>query len=250
MPKLGLGASTRYFVPLFTGSAINYGASVLATNPIAYYPTVNDTTTTIDDVSTNDNDGTYTGATLQSEAFPTGGAAPLFDGVNDYGDLPTAPLGSLVDFDECTISIWYKVDAGALTDATLRNMFQIRRDASNNLQIRKLTTDNTLNALISVGGNTDSISFTNTDTGWNNIAFRISVSNDRFRVYLNGVQQGATQTGLSAQTGTGLALTVLGAGNTSPLNPFDGNLAHFAIWDRELNDSELASVAVITGVND
>src|SRR5580765_1867960 len=86
--------------------------------------------------------GTLSGATWTAGAGPDGGYAPLFDGVNDYGDIYSAGLNADFNGQLLTLAMWFKVSAvGVWTDAANRVLLNLRVDVNNRLVITKTSTN-------------------------------------------------------------------------------------------------------------
>lgn len=164
-----------------------------------------------EDLSPNNADGQYVGATLAQTtgAGPTMGLMPFLDGVNDLVNIYSANLNSIRNFAEFTVGIWIRVNAAFWNDVNVKVFFTIRTTATADvIQIYKDGAINTIKY--------DHISNTNlkqvihvvgAPTSWLHLGITASVSNNRMKAYLNGSQVGATQTGLIAPSNNALVST-------------------------------------------
>lgn len=225
--------------------AAEYDTAVLATNPIAYWKLDEGTGTALVDSSVNAlTDGTYTGITWDATGSRFGDAAPSFDGINDIANPYSAALQTAFNEDEGCILAWLKVSGGGVwTDATHREVFRCRDGAggANYFFIRKTTTNNTLE-FTRRAQNTITTTALGGNTGWIGVLMSWSVANDEFIVVANGVQVGATGTGVLAATA---AITNFGIGHTALSSEFwSGLLRDVVVWDTplasDLNDARVA----------
>lgn len=173
-----------------------------------------------------------------------GSAAYSFDGTNDFVNIYTTDLNSLITPDEMTINMWVKVNSsGVWTDGTLRSFFHMQwLDANNQILFRKQTTNNSLNFQIISGGVTKDVTVSTSDTDFFMVTCTNSLSANAFKCFVNGVQQGSTQTGLSAMQGN-LSSTnsVIGAATTTPTsnNAWSGLINDVRIYNRALTETEI-----------
>lgn len=212
---------------------------------------------TIDSVSMVETDhmtGNDINGVLNNQSAQKLNKSYLFDGTNDCVDIYSAAFQSAFNINEGTISIFAKVtNSGVWTDATVRQLIRILADASNNIQLQKDSTNNQIKFTISFGGTTKTI-FTSgmgSTLGYFHMAITWSKANDQIIAYLNGKQTGSTQTGLG-QWANSVAFTisqvVLGAAANSGSTPWNGNLAHPAIFNRPLTATEIFNIAHTGGV--
>jgi len=87
------------------------------TNLRAYYPSDDDGGSTINDVTGNGYDGTYTGPSLGNTGVYNS-TAPTYDGTDDYADLPSGV--TVTGSTNRTISVWYS----STDDSTDGGLFQ------------------------------------------------------------------------------------------------------------------------------
>lgn len=231
---------------LLTGSRrASYLRRLQAMGPIALWPMDSLSGTTARDATPNGRNGTYSGVTLGQPGIGDGKTSPLFDGVNDFCDVYSASLAGAFNGDEGSLVAWAKVSgAGVWTDGTSRYLVSLQADATNYQVIRKYSTNNTLR-FDSRATNTKTVSVTTSLAGWFHAALTWSRSADEVKVYLNGVQQGAAQTGLGAWAGTLVSnATVIGSSSSStPASCWSGWLAYVAVFARALTPGEVARAA-------
>lgn len=230
--------------PVFSGGSklAAYKARTIATSPIAYWMLNEASGTTIVDSSGNSRNGTYSGVTLAQDVPPQGGLAPLWDGVNDYGNVYSASLASAVSFNEGCLLVWAKMaSAGVWTDGSARYLATIYRNTNNFVYFEKRTTSNTLRALHRSGATTKLVDTTISTTSWFSVMISWSFSGNMMRAYINGVQVGTNQTGLITQSGSGLDSNFNNLGGFS-LGGFvhSGYLAHATLWNSPADAAKIA----------
>ena len=224
-----------------------YYKRVLRTGPIAYWPQWEPSGTVAYDRTANARNGAYTGVDLGQVGIGDGRVCPWFDGTNDYNNVYSAGLAGAFSGAEGSLMVWAKVNSAAVwADGILRELAIFRVDASDKVEIYKNTTNNQV-VVLRVGSNpfdAKSVAIAWSGTAWFCVGSTWSVSGDELRVYLNGVQSGATQTGLTGFVGAlANTSTCVGAVSTVPTNVWHGWLAHACVWDRALTPSEVASLA-------
>ena len=225
---------------------MNYIGKVQSYSPIAYWPMNESSGNDALDYSGNGYTGSYTGVTLGQIGIGDGETCPFFDGTNDYCNVYSPSLSSAFDGTEGTLGIWVKAgNAGVWADGTARRMINIRVDGSNYIDIGKTTTNNRIAWNYRAGGTLetrlkDSINATN----WFHVAITWDKTEDEVRAYYNGVQEGATLSGLGIWAGDPTSdKMVIGAFSTTPDTIWDGFLAHPAIWNIALTAAQIAGLA-------
>jgi hypothetical protein len=193
------------------------------------------------DSSGNGYDGTASGVAWGQDGIGDGDTAAGFDGVNDYVAVYSEGLAGEFDGDEGTLMIWARRRLSTSTGHTVRigttggmsylaiyydlanGRFRFRREASGS-KIQNYYT---------------------ATTEWVCLAMTYSRSADELKAYVNGVQAGATVTGLGAWVGE-LLLTQCALGSfyaVAPAQVWDGSLAHAALWNVALTPGEIAQIA-------
>lgn len=229
-----------------------YADKVLATQAahlIAYWPLWEATGAVADNYEgTAARDGAYTDVTLGQTGIGDGHTCPLFDGAAGFVNIYTTSLRDALDGAEGSFALWAKVyDAGVWTDSTTRHFLRLRADAQNRMSFTKQSADNRVDWIYEAGNVVESNTIlTLSLTTWMHIAMTWSVVADQVIYYLNGVQDGAIDTGLGTWVGL-LASdnTVVGASDTVPNTPWHGYIAHVALWDTPLTSTEMAALAVV-----
>ena len=232
-------------------SDMAYTNKVIALSPIAYWPMAETSGLTMLDASGNGRNGAYKGAgepLLGQTGIGDGRTAPLFDGTNDFANAFSASLQGAFNGAAGTIAQWVKVSAaGVWSDGTTRRSLQFQVDALNLVRFGRGTVNNQFTVAYTAAGVTKSITVTTAaPTGWVHFAITWSAAADEVKVYMNGVQQGATQTILGIWLGSLAAtLTTIGANGTGGTNPWSGYVAHAAVWDSALSAAQIATLAVV-----
>lgn len=234
-------------------SALN-GASAEATyidkvigySPIAYWPSNEASgTDAICQVNASQN-GTHTGVTLGQTGIGDGETCPFYDGANDVTDVYTATLNGVFDPAECTVMIWAKMDTWAWTDNTQRFWFAFRADGANAIQIDK-PANGSIRWQYKAGGTTKTDTKSGvSEAGWFHLAITISATADEVKYFYGGSQHGSTDSSLGTWSGAlSSTQTCVGAVTNSPTSPFDGYLAHCAVWNFALAPATIADLAVV-----
>jgi hypothetical protein len=231
----------------------DYITRVVNTAPIAYWPLDEASgTTAVEQMDSPNQDGTYARdvSTMgTATGIGDGNTAPSFDGTQDFVDIYSATLDGVFDGEEVTVAGWFKVaNVGVWTDGDAGDIVLLLADSNN--MVRMLKHDN--NDQFSSNYKADAVSKWHSitpysETGWVHFAMTASLSagaTGEKLLYLDGVKQGATLDNLGTWAGSlSSNNTVIGAYNISAANPFPGQIAHVAVWDRALEADEIASLA-------
>jgi len=225
----------------------SYSDAVLAVDPshlIALWKLNEIGGTTAADSSGNGYSGTYNAPTLNATTFTDGSPAPSFDGINDYVDVYSSGLASAFSASEGTFFAWVKVaSSGTWSDASTRYVLRFQASSSNFVYLAKTTTANRLQAAYGAGGTTKSVNTAYSGTGWFSYAITWSKSADQVKVYLNGSQDGSTQTGLGTFSGSlGSANAVIGAQSTGAGSPWSGNLSYVMLFSTALSSGNISTL--------
>jgi hypothetical protein len=225
----------------------SYAAKVLDLGPIAYWP-LDEASGSVAACRVNSaQNGTYTGVTLANDATgPFGTPAPYFDGTNDYVNIYSATLSGAFDRDTGSLAQWIKVyNVGVWTDGSARTTLYLRDDASNYFSLSKPINSRFYWLRRAAATNQAMAKNGIAETDWIHVALTWDQTAEELKAYYNGVQEGATQSGLLAWTGGGLNNTqaAIGAGSTVPASVWHGYLAHPALWDRVLPAASIAALA-------
>lgn len=198
--------------------------------------------TNANDSSAENNDGTYSGVTLNNATSVYGVGMPLFDGVNDYVNAYSVALNTDFNGQECSGIVWIRVNSASVwTDGVLREVFRLRVDASNQIQLYKNSGINQILWVYTAGGTTKTVTKSSVSpTGLISVGFTVSKAADEFRAFYSAAQEGATQTGLGTWTGA-LSNATLGAGSTGGANPWFGWLSYWRLYNRRLSVAEITN---------
>ena len=230
-------------------NVLAYTNKVIALSPIAYWPLAEAAGATVAlDASGNGRNGTYTAVTLGQPGIGDGRTAAAFDGATSFANVYSASLDGAFNNQELTIACWFQVVAGTWTDATVRCAVHIGNDATNNFNaLVKTGTNNQVRARYVAGATTKTALFTTAaPVTWQHMAMTVSKSADEMKMYINGVQQGGTQTALGIWAGALVSTKcTLGAEQTTPSQLWLGNIAHAAVWASALSAAQIATLAVV-----
>ncbi len=195
-----------------TRRRLDYQRKVLIVSPIppiGYWPMAEPSGGVALDASGNMRHGAYTSATLGQPGRGDGRTSVLFNGTSSTNNAYSASLAGAFNGAEGSLCGWFKVSgAGVWTDATTRRLAYFFVDSSNRVSILRTATNNQLSAFYLAGGTNKSVNFTASSLDWFHVAITWSKSADQVKVYLNGIQQGATQTGLGTWAGALASSTV------------------------------------------
>lgn len=236
---------------LFGPNSLRYTKKVLAFNPIAHWPLAELGGATAYDASPNGRNGTYTAVTLGYPGIGDGRTAPLFvPASNSKVNVYSAGLASAFNTAEGTYAIWFKVSAASTwTDGTQRTMAIFLADSNNQVRINKSSSNNVVSWLYRAGSVSSGLDQSgNAQLGWTHAAITWSKSADQVKFYLNGAQQGTTQTGLGTWAGAvSSTFATIGAGDNTagPSSKWDGTLAHMALWNTPLTAAQIGSLATL-----
>jgi len=230
----------------------NYTAKVKRTAPanlIAYWPLAEASGVTIVDEGPNGYNGTYsnvasvlTGVTLGATGIGDGRAAATFDGATGYGNVYSASFAAAFDNQTITAALWVRQSDAA---STVKRVLNIGADDSNRIVLQRNSTQQ-LQFFYIAGGTQKFTSTAYATTTWVHVAITVTKAGDAVKVYVAGVQSGATQTSLGVWAGA-LAATrcVIGANDTVPTLVWPGQAAQVAIWNTPLPAVQVAQLATV-----
>jgi hypothetical protein len=215
-----------------------YQNRVLALRPLAYWPMNEVSGTTVNDISGNGYDGTYTGVTLGQAGIGDGKSGTLItSNSNEVGhdaNVFGAGLAAAFTGANFTVSLWMRAYAADFWTNNINYwMGYFYVDSNNSIQLYKLSTN-----LIRIGwwkgGTVSAATFdAMTPTDW--IHITATGTGNSLKAYLNGVlKKSNTNSGTWAGS---IATAQLGAAATS--RGFYGYLAHAALWTRALSAGEI-----------
>jgi len=231
---------------------MTYIANVLATQSahlLAYWPMNEASGAVAEDATNNNRDGAYTGVTLGETGIGDGNTCPFFDGTNDYNNIYSAGLSSVVSGDTGTAMIWCKVyNVGVWADASARRAIILKYDWSNYVTLHKESGGLGFNFRHQSPANENNVYYDVDNIAWFCAVLTWDRGADAIKAYINGSQYGATQTGMAAWAGA-IGDAGIGARVTFPTDPWYGWLAHAAVWDIALTSTEVAALATIPAGN-
>jgi hypothetical protein len=189
--------------------------------------------------------GKYTGVTLGQPGIGDGFTCPLFDGATNITNVFSS--GQQVGFNPLagTLSAWFRMSAsGVWTDGAVRYLMVFSVDANNEVSIHKPTTNNRLRYFTAMGGTNKFVDVTTSSTAWNHVALTYDKMADAAIAFINGVQSGATQTGLGVWAGSIVAnKSNIGAGTVTPSLIHSGFLEHAAYHNIALVPAQIQQLA-------
>ncbi len=229
----------------------SYATKLLAiesANLLAYWPLQEGSGAVADNLQGNaDRDGAYTGVDLGQAGIGDGWTSPYFDGVNDVVDVYSASLASAFSGAEGTMSCWWKVlDASIWTDGSYHYIFSLSVDASNFARVLKSSINGRLSSDYRAGGTWTNYNWgSRSDTDWVHWAIVWSKAGDYVNHFLAGSKQSGS--GLGVWAGS-LHQNTCGIGSqqgVSAVLPWNGWIAHAAVWDKPLSDAQIAQLASV-----
>ena len=212
---------------------------------VAYWP-MQDSTTTIEDVSGNGFHGTYTGVDLQNAAGPVGGLVPYWDGVNDYGNIYSAELAAAFNATAGSVLHHSKVsEAGDWSDSVYRRVTNLEVNSSNRVYSGKFNAANYFYSDYGAGGTHIYPGRTTTTLPWFSWAMTWDKTADEVKGFYNGAQIMSTFNSLGTWAGSlGATTTAIGSlYGTSCVYGWKGWLAEIILLNRAATPGEVAQVA-------
>lgn len=181
-------------------------------------------------------------------ATPLLGYAYTFDGSDDFVNIYSPQLNGAFNPNEGTLFLFLK--PVSMTDGQIRTAAVITAvNISDQIIIRKVATNNTIECLYAGGGISKARTFTKSSLLWAMVAITWSIVNDRVRVYLNGVQQGANLTSVTPMSGNlTTSRNAIGTSNIPAALSWNGGICYPTIVNREMSASELLNIARTAGV--
>ena len=197
------------------------------------------------DISGQGNNGAYTAATLGQPGIGDRGTSVKFEGATSYLNAFSAGLAGDFNGAEGTVLLWANpLSAGVWTDGAIRNLFDIRVDASNLVSISKTATNNIIQFVYSAGGTAQ---FHNAGSqSWvipTALAISWSAAADYAGYYIAGSLV-SSDSGLGAWSGS-IVSSIIGAVNTTPIQVWNGCLAGYALWKKALTAAQKANLSRI-----
>jgi len=147
--------------------------------------------------------------------------------------------GNNLDPEEGTIQFWFRADNDFWEDGQNNWLFRTRADSANEIHIVN-PTSNSLRFRYRSGGISRSITIQDSDswtTEWHHYVMTWSQANDEFKVYVDGIQKGSTQTNLGNWSGT-LSEINIGSSNNE-LQQAPGIYEELIIYDDVRTQDEI-----------
>lgn len=195
----------------------------------------------LDRIATIRNAAYVASPTLQAVLGPDGSLkAPAFNGTTQYVDFRTPSFTGTWNPALGTLLIWVQMTATEWLTSTPRQIAKIFVDASNFLEILK---NNTSSINISYFGTATGATqgvIPPGDNNWLALVITWNRASNRFRAYMNGVQQGLDHA-IGNWIGTPTVCT-FGVSEV-PSRFIAGNMAMGAIWTAELSASEVLAIS-------
>ena len=225
--------------------------NVAPSNLCAYWPQSERQGSIAYDISGRTLHGAYVGPTLaQPGVVGMGFTCPYFDGVNDYNNIYSVGLNTILNGAELTFGVWLKPTSGWWTDGNTYVLASARVDDSNiAFEIYK-GANNTLTFIRSGGAVIEATvvgGYSSEDWAIHLVTASESAGADgEFKAYSSGAQVGATRTSLGAYVGVlDPAKCVIGAETTVPAFPLKGWIGPGFIYNKVLTLAQIAHLSTV-----
>ena len=240
-------AATGKYEPV-TPTWASYLRIVQETYPhalIGYWPLNEASGTDALDQSGNGRNGGYVGPSFALAQTGIGDGQTSVSVTADAVDIYSTSLAAAFNSSAGTFACWAKVaNAGVWTDGTNRYILSLYASGGY-VRIFRGTLDNWLNFVYDASGTEEQLYVQNRgDTDWMHVALTWDKAADEARCYINGRLALPVETGLGTWSGAlNSALTCLGAlRSDSYNNPWQGFLAHAALWSVALPPQQIANL--------
>ena len=169
-----------------------------------------------------------------------GGKFLQLDGNGDYVDIGS--INNDINVSNGTISAWIKLNPMSAIGA----VFSARVDADNNIEIFWNDPVDTLDIKYKAGGTTSQVqsnALSDLDNKWHHVALTWDTSADEVKAYVDGSQNGSTQTGLGVWAGSINEFVSIGSqGEATHISNLDGFIDEVMIFNRSLLAEEIESI--------
>lgn len=218
-----------------------YTDAVLATTPYRYWPLDEASGTNCNELVANE-DATLSGGVMGGIAGPSGigGVAPVFTGVEHIELRASALLGGEAAF---TIGIWARFKPSSTSESgVVRTLFGEQGSSGNDIIQMRLQTPASTRMSHAYGDDTSAVTQLAgevfTYNRWTFYVFTRNGGTDE--IYWNGGRRLLATNGRSGSTWTNAAIKAwLGMMPRASANPFQGHIAHAAVWKRVLTRAEI-----------
>ena len=189
--------------------------------------------------------GAYSNVTLGQPTIGGGSLSALFvPASSSYVNIYSAGLAGAFNKDEMTIQFIMKaVNAAWWNAVATSRQFTIAADVNNRVLCNLASgAPNVLALSYTGGGTTDVLSIPTSTTSPFVVTLTVSKSNDRIRIYKDGVKVGADATGVGSWTGALAATTaVIGAASTGGTAGHAGWISNLFILNKEATQAEITT---------
>ena len=143
--------------------------------------------------------------------------------------------------DDWSVEAWVNFETAGATECPI---FVKWRPVDNNRSYKVGFSNNTLQVFTSPDGTIgnqviQTVAWTPTTGQWYHLAYTYDRSAGEAKFYVNGVQQGATQTGGNTTIHSGTSQILIGRGSETSGAYWDGKLQDVRLWDDKRTDSEI-----------
>ena len=229
-----------------------YADKIAGYGPIAYWPLYETAGTVAHCLVNPAQNGTYNSDVATwppGTGIGDGNSAPYFSG-NDVVDVLTAAFIAAWNGAEGTVMIWAKVaNAGVWSDGNRRDAFYAvdTTDSLDWVSLRRHTVNNQVAYQLRSNGVFKTIYDGSGLMPWFHMTITWSESTGptgEMKAYMQGAQTGATLVNLGAWAGN-IGAAFIGASDAVLTNPWQGWLAHCAVWDYPLRANIIADLATV-----
>jgi len=205
---------------------------------IMWLPLTDMSGSTANDLSPENNDGTYRanarlGQGVGADGQPCINFSGTGGGDNESVELYSSGFNSDLDGDEVTYMIWAKADAGVYTDATTRFLFLLQNGDGDFATILKPGSNNTIRFEVQIDGAGVTHNHSTSSTAWHHYAISISKTNNKVRYFKDGIQLSApTFPGTSWDGNIDSQRSQIAGNFESGFNMWKGDAQHFMVLDK------------------
>jgi hypothetical protein len=171
-----------------------------------------------------------------------------FDGINDFVDIYSTELNTILDTSKGSLIIVARLSAVAWADGVFRRAISLQADVNNQLIIQKRAGANEFSVTYLAGGTNKTITWTGeTSTDLNMWTMTWDTTADEVNGYRNSVLE-STLNGLGVWAGN-LGATTTNIGTTDQAsNFFLGDLTYAILADEALTQSEISAIYQALGI--
>lgn len=239
-----LGSPARAAIPPWDIDA--YDAKVLALNPLCYLELTEKSGAVAADSTPNEYDNTISGANWLYQQGGIGDGKPSMSsqGLASHDiDAPAAMDAIInavgVQLNEGSWAAWLYAEEADYLTGNNGFLFELDETGPEVIYLRLIAGGSNFGLLRRDGSATQNAFHDNGGAlGWFHIGGTWSLSNDRVRLYYDGIQQGADVTGLSSSGSVHMSMFGRGA-----LDSWPGRIAKIAYWGSEVVPSTMLSLA-------